>query len=373
MAADVSSRPEPTLTAVIVMRRYQWGITAITAALVTVSFLTAGSVASLPWWVHGLCLTGLYLSCIQGTRHLLHDSDWGLDRYLLVAITLGVAALVGFALPASELLTTHHWTLIPTGWALVVCLLDRHLSVILVALSVNVTIVLAALGHADRLDKASLVAFAITAIEITTQQIAAAAFAIPLRRAVVESARDAMARTRLLTADVLANRLQQDRQNRLGDLRRTAVPLLRRLAEGSADPSNAVVRWQSRVEASRMRRLFAESDPTDDPLLHAVRATIEEVTRAGVAVTLVCASASPPMSSQLRRALLEDPMATLSCATSNARVVITREANDLSVSVVTDGPAPPPAEHKEPHIRVRTTTTESKTWTQATCRLPSLP
>lgn len=359
------------LTAVAVVRGYQWGISVIAAALITLTFILGGTTATVPAWVNVAALCGLYLITVRATMHLLRRTPWGIDSYLLAALALTIAALAAFALPGPQLVTAQHWTLGAVGWPLVVCLLDRGLAVTGAALAANLAIVLAALAHAGRWDAGSLTALAITSIGILTPQLAATAFATPLRATAAASEHDADTRTLLLAADAVATRLQEDNQQRYDALRYTVVPLLRRLAQGTADPGDRDVRWRARVEATRMRRLFAEAEPTDDPLLHAVRATIEEVERAGVAISLDCPTPAPPMPTPLRRALLEHPMATLSCAITTARVVITTTGTSVSLSVVTDGPPPPAPPTDNDLVQIDTTVTEDQTWTQASCRLAS--
>lgn len=357
----------PQLTAVAVVRGYQWGISVIAAALIAVTFFLGGAAATVPGWVTVACLVGLYLITVQATVHLLRRTPWGPDSYVLAALALGISALAAFSLPGPQLVTAQHWTLGAVGWPLVVCLLDRGLAITAAALAANLAIVLAALAHTGRWDAGSLTALAITTIGILTPQLAATAFATPLRAAAAASQDDADTRIRLLAADAVATRLQEDSQQRYDALRYTVVPLLHRLAQGTADPADPTLRWRARVEATRMRRLFAEAEPTDDPLLHAVRATIEEVERAGVAISLDCPTPAPPMPTPLRRALLEHPMATLSCALTTARVVITTTATTVSVSVVTDGPPPPASPTDNDLIQVDTTVTQEQTWTHATC------
>lgn len=372
-AATASTPPEPALTAAAVLRGYRWGIAIIATGFTTNNFLNGAARSALPLWVDVLCLCGLYLISARAVMHLLRRTDWGWDSYVLAVLGLGVAALGAFALPGNDLLTIRNWTLGAVGWPLVVCLLDRGFKIATTAVAANFGIVLAALYVAGRWDDTSLASFTNLTIGLATLMIAGAAFAIPLRHAAEESEQEAEARTRLLAEDTVAVRLQADSQHRYDALRHTAIPLLRRLAQGSADPADVQVRRQARVEASRMRRLFAEAEPADDPLLHAIRASVEEVERAGVAISLDYPESCPPMPAQLRRALLDQPMATLSCAGSRARVVVTAEGVQVSVSVVTDGPAPSGEWAEHDFVQVHTTRTEEQTWTYATCNAVNPP
>ena len=121
-----------------------------------------------------------------------------------------------------------------------------------------------------------------------------------------------------------------------------------------------------------MRRLFAEVDEVDEPMLHEVRASIDAVERLGVTVSLETRGHLPELPLTLRRELLESPMSTLASAATTARVVIVSARQSVSVSVVTDGPPGPdlPSDGAE-GTRTTTMVADDKTWTQTSWDSPT--
>jgi hypothetical protein len=177
-------------------------------------------------------------------------------------------------------------------------------------------------------------------------------------------------RLRLEADRALADALQADFRARTQALVDTTVPLLRELADGTAAPGDERTRHRARIEGARLRRLFAEADATDGSLAAEVRSVVEQVERAGVDARLEC-TASPSLPAPSRRALLEEPMATLALARTRARVVVQQVGGEVVVSVTTDGPPPPspsrPASVDGVHTRVEHA--DGTTWAQSTRRV----
>lgn len=132
---------------------------------------------------------------------------------------------------------------------------------------------------------------------------------------------------------VHAGRLLRYRQ-----VRERVEPLLRGLADGSLDPSDDAVRRATGLEAARLRRLFAETDDTPDPLLHELRASADLAERRGLDVTFVHYGQPPEIPLLVRRFLAEVPLVVLNSAATWARLTTLTDTGEVIVSVVADAP-----------------------------------
>jgi hypothetical protein len=132
---------------------------------------------------------------------------------------------------------------------------------------------------------------------------------------------------------VHAGRLLRYRQ-----VRERVEPLLRGLADGSLDPSDDTVRRATGLEAARLRRLFAETDDTPDPLLHELRASADLAERRGLDVSFVHYGQPPEIPLVVRRFLAEVPLVVLNSAATWARLTTLADTGEVIVSVVADAP-----------------------------------
>jgi hypothetical protein len=152
-------------------------------------------------------------------------------------------------------------------------------------------------------------------------------------RAAAAAEAEAAVRRRRLVAD----RLHASRQDRYDTVRRAVAPLLAGLASGELDPADPPTRHRCAVEASRLRRLFAETDDVPDPLLHELRACADVADRRGVLVDLQVRGRLPALDVAVRRALTEAPMHALAAARRQARITVVARSGEVAVSVLADG------------------------------------
>lgn len=90
------------------------------------------------------------------------------------------------------------------------------------------------------------------------------------------------------------------------------------------------------MEASRLRRLFAETDDVPDPLVHELRACTDIADRRGVLVDLQVRGRLPELDRGTRRSLTERPLVALAGAERHARVTVVARHDEVAVSVVAD-------------------------------------
>jgi hypothetical protein len=123
------------------------------------------------------------------------------------------------------------------------------------------------------------------------------------------------------------------------------------------------------VEASRLRRLLAETDDVPDPLLHELRACADIADRRGVLVDLHVVGRLPELDPPTRRALTEAPLHALAGADRQARVTVVGRADGVAVSVLVDG-GPPVEVASSPESGVVVTSQEGENglWVEARWR-----
>ena len=344
---------------------YGLGMVLVAVVVCVANFSSAMPVNPAGGQLNVLCLTIYLLAVAASTVRIVRGSQWRLLAWLWLAAVLAASVLLRTALPADQLSHQQNWSLGAFGFVAVVVLFGQSLVVMVAAQVANCLIGLPILLAAEQFSQDPLVQFAATAVGVSVFPIAAAVFHPQLLEVAELAGRDTQARQKLLARESKSRQVAADRAHRSAAIEATVGPLLQALADGTADPQDPLVRTAARIESARLRRLFAEVDEADEPLLHEVRASMDAVERLGVAVTLETRGRVPSLPVLLRRAVLDAPMSTLASAVATARVVIMAEAQSLSVSVVTDGPpGPRPPEIAGGATHTTTTTAGNVTWTQ---------
>jgi len=352
------------------LMNYSLGMVLVAAVICCANFASAVAGNPAGGWLNVLCLVGYLAATAMSAVRIVRGTRWRALAWSWLAVILVLSAALRSTLPPDQLSHLQDWSLGAFGFVAVVVLFGQPIVATVVAQLANCLIGVPVLVAGGQVDQPTLVQFAATAVGVSVFPIAAAVFHPQLLRIAELAGRDAVARQQLLAREAKARQVALDRTHRSQAIEATVGPLLQALANGSADPQDPLVRTAARIESARLRRLFAEVDETDEPLLHEVRASMETVERIGVAVTLETRGPIPPLPIPLRRALLEAPMSTLASAATIARVVIIADPQAVSVSVVTDGSAGPdtrvnaPADSRDPMIRTSTTTADNVTWTQ---------
>lgn len=272
------------------------------------------------------------------TVYVVRDRPWGKARWLLLAVAF-VACVGGtVAVEPEFLIRTPHWSWEMFGWFSVLLLLDLRLRWFFLALGGQyaVTLVLVLAQGAGQVP--ILVEFGVTGLLAGAWQSTVALFSVALRHSAAVALRTAVAEEQLRTSERVAEQLHSDRQARYADLAVTTGPLLAGIASGQLNPADLGVQRACAVEASRMRRLFAESDDVADPLEHEIHACVDVAERQGTAVQMSTRGALPALQRAERRALTEPVIAALAGARSTARVTVTSDPTGaVTLSVVTDG------------------------------------
>lgn len=296
---------------------------------------------------------------------VVRERPWGVWRIPAVVVVLAASAASYSALPDGRTSTTADWIFGAANWVGLVVLLDRPLRTTVSFLVAHELLALLNLLLFHDVTRSSLARFATGSVTVFGIPLCVAVVAVVLGRISEEAAAAARELERVRTAEAVAAASHRRRVQRFAELSTTAVPLLEGLADGSLVPSDPGVRCRAAVEAARMRRLFAEIDDVENPLLHELRHCADIADRKGVEVELDARGRWPEPPVPVRRDLTDAALTVLATAGSWARVTVVGGDDLVSVSVVADCgelALPPP---RTPGVQVETVGSGATTWMEA--------
>jgi hypothetical protein len=267
---------------------------------------------------------------------LVRDRSWGRLRGVAIAVVLSASMLSYLTLPDGRTSTGPDWMFGAANWAGLVVVLDRPLRAAVLFLLGHELTALFNLLVFEGASRGALARFATGSVTVVGFPLCVAVVATVLRSlgAAAVAARREIERVRV--AEAVAAESHHRRQQRFAELSATTVPLLEGLADGSLRPEDALVQRSCAIEAARMRRLFAESDTVDNPLLHELRHCIDVADRKGVVVELDARGRWPTPPLAVRRDLTEAVLTALATSATRARVTVVGSDALVSVSVVAD-------------------------------------
>jgi hypothetical protein len=299
---------------------------------------------------------------------LARDRFWGPWRGPVLGLLLVAYLSFTLWLPADAVFTVDNWYFNIIGWFGVLLLFDRPLRSLLVYLAGYLAVTaLPAVVH-GAMNRVELSGLAVTAVSVGGFQVLTASAAGALRRVAASAAQASASAERTRTRRAIARRVHQDRRRRYVEIAATARPLLAGLADGTLDPADADVARRCAIEAARLRRLFAESDESDDPLLHEIRACVDVAERRGVPVEVISQGRWPALPREVRRALTDGPMQVLSTVRDAARVAIVGTSDTVSVSVLADRAAPIARPPETDGVATTSLSSGNRLWVEATWR-----
>ncbi|SHN47908.1 hypothetical protein [Cryptosporangium aurantiacum] len=273
---------------------------------------------------------------IVGSVLLLRDALSAATARVLagVAVTAGVLAVSAY--PPGQALSDVSWAWNTVGWLGVLFLLGRPVweaGVLLAVNSVATLVALVADGAWDRITAARFLAVVCATVGVQMLYATFARWLIDVAREATVHAREQEERMARHAARVAVH---DARQRRYEELSLRVRPLLRGLSLQRLDPEDLRVQRQAGIEAARLRRLFAETDDTDHPLLHELRACADVAERRGVDVTFMSYGDPPYLPTAVRRRLAEAPLQVLASADVSARVTVVVDATEVVISAVGD-------------------------------------
>jgi hypothetical protein len=267
-------------------------------------------------------------------RRRLH-SPW---RWPAVALVLAASAAATATVRPEDLLGIPHWSFGVVGWVLLLLTFGEPLTVFGVLLAVHHLITAGQIVYAGMM--APMLADGLNEVMLAAAfQLSMCVFAVGLRRAGKTTADVWWHGEQERTRAAVAESLHADRLERYAALAKTTSPLLSGLGSGELDPGDEAVRRSCAIEAARMRRLFADTEPVPDPLVHHIQACVELAERRGVRATFAERGEYRDIPKPVRLALTEAAAAALATAQETIRVTVVRTPSAVTVSVVSDAVA----------------------------------
>jgi hypothetical protein len=329
-----------------------------------------------PLWGEALAFAVLVGVTALAAVPVLRGRPWGAWRWPLLGAAFAANTAATAAVSPAGLFGQSHWSWEIFGWWAVLLLLDRPVRYLAVTLALQVGVTVGQVVAAGRANVPTFVGMNVVALVLGGLQVAAWLLGAGTRRAAATAARLAADGERLRTAELVAEQIHRDRQARYAEVAAAAGPLLAGLARGQLHPGDAATRQACLIEAARIRRLFAETDDSSDPLIHELTACADVAARRGVVIELAVRGKCPPLPQQVRRGLTEPALIALATAASAARVTVIAVPDRVVVSVVTDGTEPLPDGHGHSsdagrgHVDVAWAQPDGSVWMDATWAMP---
>ncbi|RSM82672.1 hypothetical protein DL991_04775 [Amycolatopsis sp. WAC 01375] len=290
---------------------------------------------------------------------------WGVSRWPAVAVVLATSTLAYLTLPDGKTATTVDWLFGAANWVGIVVLLDRPFRTMLAFLLTHESLALANLLLFHDVSRSVLARFATGSVTVFGLPLCVAVVAAVLGRIGAQAAKATRELERVRTAEAVAAGAHSRRTQRFAELADTTMPLLAGLADGSFAPSDPMVRRGCAIEAARMRRLFAETDTVENPLLHELRHCADIADRKGVEVELDVRGHWPVPPVAVRRDLTDAALTALATAGSWARVTVVGSADLVSVNVVADCAEPIVSTARTPDVRIEIFDGDGTVWMEA--------
>lgn len=317
-----------------------------------------------PLWVApvgwGLLVGVAVVDALLVARHRF----WGRARIPVALGVLALAVLIALALDPTQVVGPAHVGYGVVGWIWVVLFAGARLRGLVVLIVVHLLFLLGLLVASGRTDQLTLVTFGVTAVGITSFQLAIALAGSALRTVARQAAEAAESEARARTAEEVARTVHTDREARYAELRAVALPLLQGIGDGTLAPSDPEVQQAAARAAARLRRMFAEEGDAADALSTELAALIDIAERRGVVVRYSERGQRPVLPPDAAGALLATAEAALHAARAAARVTLAGVAGAVVVGVVTDGSARVPGLDVA-DVGTSTVEADGATWVEA--------
>jgi hypothetical protein len=367
--SELASEPRPIARELLLGLRI--ATTTIAGAVVLTASLPRKVDVHAPVVAQLVAYGALVLLLAIEVRLLVVGREWGRLRLPALAVVLGASILSTWTLRPEFLTTSTDWSFGTTGWLAVVLLFNRPLPQLIAVLGAHELVTVARAATLPGLDLdfvLNLVSGSIGTVGFPL----ACGIAVSAVRGIARTAETASAEAaRIRNAEAVAVGLHDARHARLAQLDVATEPLLQGLADGSLSPRDPAVQRMCAVEAARMRRLLAETDRVDDPLIHELRHGADVAQRRSIVLEFDIVGSWPTPDLPVRRALIDAPLAVLATARTRARVSVIGIPGSLSVNVVADGTdwATPPSGHED--VEHTVITGEDSIWIEARWTDPS--
>ncbi|GIH05374.1 hypothetical protein Rhe02_34410 [Rhizocola hellebori] len=258
---------------------------------------------------------------------------------LLAALAVGASLVAILSYPPGQVLGDASWAWNTVGWCGVLLLMHRPLWELIVMQGANTAISVVAMAADGSMDRVTAGRVVLVTFATAGAQLLFVVVAHHLTRVARRAAELTLARAENESRAAAEEAVHSERQRRYREIGERVAPLLRGLGDSTLDPADPQVWRLAGVEAARLRRLFAETDDSSDPMLHELRACTDLAERRGVDVTFFHYGALPQVPAAARRSLTEVVLLVLASAASRARITVVGDAAEVVVSVTADAPA----------------------------------
>jgi hypothetical protein len=182
----------------------------------------------------------------------------------------------------------------------------------------------------------TLVNLGLGTASILTVQVFALVFNGLMREAAVAAHAETESRLHLMRRERVAAAVRDEYQRRYAALVDNVVPLLQQMSGGSE--LDETLRRRARSESRLLRALFAQETTFDNPLMGRLRPLIDTAEERGVDVVVDIAGELPSLTESDIDCLAGPLSVVLESAVESARLVVTTDRGEVTVSVVCRAP-----------------------------------
>lgn len=318
--------------------------------LALTAYAIANIAASVPYVLehsaHRILEIGLFLAAAAASLAALPGIIW--QRWVMfwpaTVTLLTVVVVQSLMVDVKDIGGQAHWVQNAIGW----CALPTALALPTragAAILVFYWSVTAAVQLVRSPDAEAVVNVGLGTASILAVQLFALVFNGLMRDAALEAHAETQAHQRLRRREQVAQALRAEYQRRYAALVDSVVPLLRQL--GDTGQADIRLQRQARIESRRLRTLFDQAATFDNPLMQRLRPLVDDAENRHVEVAVEVAGQLPDIDEDVITALTTPVAAVLARDMTSARLVVTAEADEVTVSVVCHGIGAAPTEFAE--------------------------
>ncbi|CAM3967900.1 sensor histidine kinase [Smaragdicoccus niigatensis] len=337
--APVDDDPEQSIDVSRVLRSYQYGLAAAQILVLTeMVFLAYGGLSAI-----GLGLPAAVIAMLAITGPIVViavRADLTPARWVWVIALSLLDHWYLAVLPTREMLTMQNWVSTSVGWATVAVFAGwvRSRQRVLAAATMVVTMwVIDSAIMVWRVPTSAVVEYAGYGLaSIASMQVGALFFGWLLAEAVRRA--ELLGHAQLTAATHLAveKAVQEDYRKRFERLTTEVVELLRGLADRSLSAGQPAVQERAQTEYARLRRLFAQADSFEHPLMQRLRPVFDAAAERGVEVTFDVQSRPPDLAERDIEPLAAAIDQLVQGSSDRVRLVVSSSDERVTVSVVSD-------------------------------------
>jgi hypothetical protein len=334
--------PEPSTESVDarrVERGFQYGLAAA-QFLVVIEMLVIGfrGPAGIATAMSAVTVAVLFVTTAVSVVLVTHRSE--LYRWLWVGVLMSVGIAHILSLTESQRGIQQNWVSIAIGWGFVamftgwVSTLRRVVGAAGVVVGYWVVSGAVRVWQTPTSEMVEYAAFGIASV--ATMQVAAISCAWVLAEAVRVAEALGEEQHAAATSRAVEEAIQRDYRRHFASLTAGIVDLLRGVSDGTLPVDSPDVRSRARTEYARLRRLFAQADSFDHPVIERLRPRLDAAAERGADVTIEITSLPRKLDEQAVDRLTEAAMTLLDGAQRSVRLVVSAAEGQVTVSVVAD-------------------------------------